>query len=64
MVGHSLGSIVAFKTGDILSEYFYLVGMNPVLPVDYGAFSFVGIFGGAVLCPACYVVTSLEDLTS
>jgi len=40
MVGHSLGSIVAFKTGDILSEYFYLVGMNPVLPVDYDLLGF------------------------
>jgi len=51
MVGHSLGSIVAFKTGDILSKYFCLVGMNPVLPVDYGAFSFAGILGGKVLAP-------------
>ena len=41
MVGHSLGSIVAFKTGDMLSENFYLVGMNPVLPVDYDLFGFI-----------------------
>lgn len=41
VVGHSMGSIVAFKTGDILSEYVCLVGMNPVLPVDYDLFGFI-----------------------
>ncbi len=40
MVGHSLGSIVAFRIGDTLSECFYLIGMNPVLPVDYGLLEF------------------------
>lgn len=41
VVGHSMGSIVAFKTGDILPEYVYLVGMNPVLPVDYDLSGFI-----------------------
>jgi len=40
MVGHSLGGVVAFRIGDYLSEQFYLVGINPVLPVGYGLLGF------------------------
>ncbi len=73
---HSLGSIVAFKTGDILSEYFYLVGMNPVLPVGYDLLGFtaraiykniresLGITGGfrAVLFGNTILLPALFDL--
>jgi len=40
IVGHSLGGAVAFRIGDILSGHFYLIGINPVLPVNYGLLGF------------------------
>lgn len=40
MVGHSLGGAVAFRIGDNLSGQFYLIGVNPILPVDYGLLGF------------------------
>jgi len=58
MVGHSMGGTVAFRIGNNLSEKFYLISVNPVLPVDYGLLGFtvkatykhivesVGITGG------------------
>lgn len=40
IVGHSLGSLIAFKTGDRLPETACLVGLSPVLPVGYDLFGF------------------------
>jgi len=40
MVGHSMGGAVAFRIGNNVSDHFYLIGINPVLPVDYGLLGF------------------------
>jgi len=42
MLGHSMGGMVAFRIGNNLSEKFYLIGVNPILPVDYGLLGFMG----------------------
>ena len=40
IIGHSMGGAVAFRMGDKLSEPFYLIAINPVLPIDYGHLGF------------------------
>lgn len=40
IVGHSLGGAVAFTMGDTVSKQSYLIGINPVLPVEYGLLGF------------------------
>ena len=40
MVGHSLGGAVSFRIGENLPGQFYLIGVNPILPVDYGLLGF------------------------
>jgi len=40
MVGHSMGGAVAFRIGNIVSDHFYLISINPALPVDYGLLGF------------------------
>ena len=76
VAGHSLGGAVAFKTGDKISKQFHLIGINPVLPVDYGIMGFVlralyknirealGITGGmrAVLFGNSILLSSLFNL--
>ena len=76
VAGHSLGSAVAFKIGDKVSGHFHLVGINPVLPVDYGIIGFalralyknireaLGITGGmrAVLFGNTILLSSLFNL--
>ena len=76
VAGHSLGGTVAFKIGDTVSKQFHLIGINPVLPVDYGILGFalralyknireaLGITGGmrAVLFGNTILLSSLFNL--
>ena len=76
VAGHSLGGAVAFKIGDKVSGHFHLIGINPLLPVDYGIIGFalralyknireaLGITGGmrAVLFGNTILLSSLFNL--
>lgn len=76
MVGHSLGGAVAFRIGDNLAEQFYLISINPLLPVEYGILGFaaraayknirefLGITGGfpAVRLGTTILISSLYNL--
>ncbi len=76
VTGHSLGGAVAFRIADKVSEQFCLIGINPVLPVDYGILGFtvrtiyknlresLGIAGGlkAMLFGNSILVSSLFNL--
>ena len=42
MSGHSLGGAVSFRIGENSSEPNSIIGINPVLPIEYGLLGFTG----------------------